>query len=311
MNKSRLLFQCILAIAFSACLAGPLSAQDTAPSVHMLVTAEARKGTDVPDISRADVMVFEGRDRDQIVDWVPQGANSPVELYILLDDASNFSLGRQLDELAKFINAQPPSVKIGVAYMQNGMAKMQQGLTTDHELAAKALRLPTGIPGINGSPYFSLSDLIKHWPSSNARREVLMASDGIDEYYGPGNPDDPYLSATIDDCQRAGVLVYAIYTPGAGHEGHSYWQSYWGQIYLSRLASDTGGESYYIGYTGSPVTFTPYLEDMQRHLNHQYLLTFIPKPKKKSGWQRVRVATEVSNAELVSANKVWVQAEPQ
>lgn len=51
---------------------------------------------------------------------------------------------------------------------------------------------------------------------------------------------------------RAGVTVSAIYTPGVGHFGHSYWQTYWGQIYLSQLADETGGEAYYIGFSGPP-----------------------------------------------------------
>jgi hypothetical protein len=163
--------------------------------------------------------------------------------------------------------------------------------------------------GINGSPYFSLSELIKHWPESTARREVLMVSDGIDRYYGSGDLLDPYLSAAIEDVQRAGIVVYAIYTPGVGHYGHSYWHTYWGQIYLSKLADESGGESYYIGFNGPPVTFTPYLDDLDHRLTHQYLLSFTAKPQKKNGWQPVKVTTEVPNAELVSASKVYVPAE--
>jgi hypothetical protein len=166
-----------------------------------------------------------------------------------------------------------------------------------------------GIGGINASPYFSLSDLVKRWPESSDRREILMASDGIDRYYGSGDLQDPYLDAAINDAQRAGIVVFDIYTPGAGHIGHSYWQNYWGQIYLSRLAEETGGESYYIGFTGGPVSYDPYIEDMGRHLDHQYWLTFLAKPPKKSGWQRIKVTTEVSNAELVAPQKVYVPAE--
>ena len=68
-------------------------------------------------------------------------------------------------------------------------------------------------------------------------------------YYGTGDLQDPYLEQAIDDAQRAGILVSAIYTPGVGHFAHSYWQTYWGQIYLSQMADKTGGEAYYIGFT--------------------------------------------------------------
>jgi VWFA-related protein len=312
MNVSKGLVNAVLGLALCASIPGSVCAQNTATEgypARLLVTVEARHGSDVPEVDRRDVMVFEGHDRDQVTDWVPaQGDNAALDLFILLDDGSNASLGRQLEDLRKFIDAQPTSVKVGVAYMQNGTARVQQELTSDHALAGKALRLPLGIPGINASPYFSLSDLVKHWPASIARREVLMISDGIDNYYSGHDQDDPYLGAAIDDAQRAGIAVYAIYTPGEGHQAHSYWQSYWGQLYLAHLADDTGGEGYYIGLSGSPVSFSPYLDDMERQLSHQYFLTFNTKPQKKNGWQQVKVTTEVHNAEMVYPHKVYVSA---
>ncbi len=293
-------------------VAGTISAQNATPngaSVHMVVTAEARHGSDVPEITQRDVMVFEGHDRDEVTSWIPaKGDNAALELFILLDDGSGINLGTQLDSLRKFIMAQPASTKIGIAYMQNGTAKVAQAPTGDHALAAKALRLPLGVGSADASPYFSLSDLIKRWPQSAARREVFMATDGVDLYYGVRDLQDPYLDAAIDDAVRAGIIAYAIYTPGAGHIGHSYWQNYWGQIYLSRLTDETGGESYYIGFTGGPVRFDPYLEDMENRLAHQYLLTFNAKPQKKNGWQRIKITTEVPNAELVSTHRAYVSA---
>jgi len=312
MNKSYCLLSAIVGFAMCLCITGSVYAQNAGTQgvpAHVLITVEARHGSAVPEIGPRDVMVYEGHDRDQVVDLVPaQGEHAALELFILLDDGSNSRLGSQLEDLRQFISAQPPSTKVGVAYMQNGIAKVEQNPTSDHALAAKALRLPMGIGGINASPYFSVSDLVKRWPESSARREVLMASDGIDRYYGSGDLQDPYLDAAIDDATRAGIVVYAIYTPGAGHFGHSYWQNYWGQIYLSRLAEETGGEGYYIGFTGAPVSFDPYLDDMGRHLGNQYWVTFNAKPQKKSGWQRIKVTTEVSNAELVAPHKVYVPA---
>src|SRR5712672_3492186 len=68
-----------------------------------------------------------------------------------------------------------------------------------------------------------------------------------------------------------------------------------------------GGQAYFLGFE-TPVSFAPYLEDLSRRLNHQYLLAFLAKPEKKPGLQRVRVKTEVKNVELVAATKVFVPA---
>jgi hypothetical protein len=46
-------------------------------------------------------------------------------------------------------------------------------------------------------------------------------------------------------------------------------------------------------------------------LAHQYLLIFLTKPEKKAGMRRVRLQTEVPNAELVAASQVYVPAAPQ
>ena len=308
-KKNRFLRMAVF--AFLAFMARNAAAQQPASTsgvpVHMVVTVEARKGEEIPIINREDVMVHEGRDRDPVTDWIPAtGEHAALQLFILLDDGANATLGTQLDDLRKFINAQPDTTIIGVAYMRNGIAQIIQNPTSDHALAAKALRLPLGLRGANGSPYFSLSDLVKRWPATTARRSVIMATDGIDLYYGTGDLQDPYVDEAIDNALRAGITVSAIYTPGIGHYGHSYWQTYWGQTYLSKLADETGGEAYYIGFTGPPVSFTPFLDDVGKRLNRQYLLTFLARRPKKAGWQRVRLMTEVPNADLVAPRRVWV-----
>ena len=104
---------------------------------------------------RDDVMVYEGHDRDRVTAWVPlQGDHAGLEFFILLDDSSSVSLGSQLEDLRQFINAQPPTTKIGIAYMQNGTAQVVQNLTSDHAAAAKALRLPMGNPGASRESVF-------------------------------------------------------------------------------------------------------------------------------------------------------------
>jgi hypothetical protein len=314
MNKYGFMANAVLCLAVFMCGGASLSAQQapaaTGVPVHMVVTVEPHHGSDVPAVNREDVMVFEGKARDMVTEWIPaQDDRAALELFILLDDGSSDSLGNQLKDIAQFISAQPDSAKIGVAYMQNGIAKIVQDLTSDHAQAAKALRLPMGMRGTNGSPYFALSDLIKRWPQSTARREIVMATDGVDLYYGSRDLSDPYVAEAIDNAQRAGIVVSAIYTPGVGHFGHSYWQTYWGQLYLAQLADKTGGEAYDIGFTGSPVSFVPYLDDVTHRLSHQYLLTFLATPPKKAGWQPVKLRTEVSRVDLVSADKVYVSPE--
>jgi len=298
----------LAALAFSShTVESRVPAASTVP-VHMVVTAEARHGTDVPVITREDVTVNQGRERVQVTDWVPlEGEHAALQLFVLVDDASGATLGAQLEDLRRFILSQPPSTAIGVGYMRDGTVDILQNLSGDHALAAKALRLPLGTAGALASPYLSIGDLIKRWPESPVRREILMVSDGIDRFGGVG-PTNPYVDTAIEQAQRAGVIIYAIYATGIGHFGHTYWRFFWGQNYLSKVTTETGGEAYFLGYD-TPVSFSPYLDDLTRRLTHQYLLTFLAKPGKKPGLQPVKIRTEVPNAELVAADMVYVPGE--
>jgi hypothetical protein len=61
-----------------------------------------------------------------------------------------------------------------------------------------------------------------------------------------------------------------------------------------------------VGFTGPPVAFAPYLDELGDRLSHQYLLTFLAKRQKKAGWQRVRLMSEIPKVDLVAPKRVWV-----
>lgn len=297
-----------MAAAFAMSGVRLLASQSATPlvPVQMIVTAEARQDEKVPVLNQGDIAVFQNDERLQVSSLVPaQGSQAALELYVLIDDASATSLGTQLDDLRQFINTQPATVSIGIAYMRNGTVQIAQALTTDHANAAKAVRLPLSYGGASPSPFLSLSDLVKKWPPSPARHEVLLIGSGIDPLGGA--MVDPYLDAPIEHAQRADIVVYAIYTPAAGHGGHSSWRIEWGQNHLAQIAEETGGESYMLGFQPL-VSFAPYLADLADHLSHQYLLTFLMKPANKPELQTVRLASEIPNADLVYARKVYVPA---
>jgi hypothetical protein len=234
-----------------------------------------------------------------VTGWVPlRGARAGLQLVVLLDDSSRGNLGLQLKDLSNFVNGLPPATQVAIGYMRNGSANLVQNFTNDHAQAAKAFRLPSGSAGINGSPYFCLSDLVKHWPGgdSNVRREVIMVTDGIDRYSGGRfDPEDPYVRAAISDAQKAGVIVYSIYFRGMGRLDRSFAGTNGGQNYLTMVSGDTGGKVYLEGF-GNPVSFAPFLSDIQRKLQNQYELSFASPAK--SGLQPIRVKTSQPNTRL-------------
>ena len=275
--------------------------------VSMVVTVKARRGAEMPSISGESVIVNESRARAKVTDWVPlQGDRAGLELFILLDDSRDTSRGTQLEDIRRFMMTQPATTKIGVAYMQEGGLRIMQSLTVDHALAASALHVTLANLARSTSPYNALSDLIKQWPAGKDRREILMISSGVDEVNGDSGPDrnDGYVDAAIEEAQHAGVVVFAIGTSGeeldSSHVGR-------GKSYLSQVAEETGGESYY-RQSGPSTSFVPYLDDATQRLSRQYLLTFLAKPEKNAGMQSVKVRTDVSHMEIASAERVFVPA---
>jgi len=142
--------------------------------VSMVVSVEAKHGGEVPAINREDVRALHGNTRLRVTDWVAlQGDQAELELFVLLDEASDPNIGMQFDDLRQFMSGQPATTAIAVGYMRYGTVDIVQKLTKDQAQAGKSLRLPLG-SGVSASPYLSMSDLMKHWPESAARREIFL-----------------------------------------------------------------------------------------------------------------------------------------
>ncbi len=279
---------------------------DTVP-VSVVVSVEARHGKEVPAIDhKEDVRVLEGRERLRVTDWIPlQGDHADLDLLVLIDEATGAAVANQFDDVRKFMQAQPSTTAIAIGYMEFGTVHLAQNFTKDRDAASKALRIPIGADAAGNSPYLSITDVIKHWPQSKARHSIFLVSDGIDPLQ-PGISDS-YLDQAIETAQRTGTQIYSIYASREGHFGHSLWRINQGQNNLSQLTDKTGGESYFQG-EDTPVSFGPFLDQFADRLNHQYRLTFLIKPDKKPSYKHVRLETEVPNAELVTADQIYVPA---
>jgi hypothetical protein len=261
---------------------------------HAICTVEGRHGAAPPAVTSDELTVELDRKPARVETWVLlRGDAAALELYIVIDDGTDTELGLQFESLKRFIREQPATTKVGLAYLRNGAANIVVSTAAGRKAVEKALRLPSGQPGIAASPYMGLSDLFKKWPAANARREVLLISSGTDPWSSP-DPQNPYLEKAIADAQRGGIAVHSIYYPGAGHLGHSYSRINWGQSYLSELGDATGGEAYWQGSL-SPVSFDPYLKDLAEQLRNQYLLT-VERTGSKSGLQPLRVTSSSSSA---------------
>jgi hypothetical protein len=294
-----------ITLAMLAAIPGIAAAapNDTGASSQMVVTARPNKGANQPaTLEASEVTVLLGNASLPVVSLERlAGDAADMQLFILLDDSTRTaSLGTQLRELKTFIEASAVKTEIAIGYMRNGSFGLVQPFTADHAKAASALRLPMAIPGENGSPYFALSDLVKHWPSKQPtrRRAVLMLTDGVDRYYSAATTDDPYVNASIHDALKQGVMVYSIYLQGAGAFGRNGWGANIAQSHLLEVSEKTGGQAFFQGLS-DPVSISPFLMELDNCLDNQYLLTV--EVLNEKGLQPVKLRTEVPNVKLSSA----------
>jgi hypothetical protein len=234
-------------------------------------------------------------------------ANSPVELVLLLDGGSRTSLGSEFSEIESFVKEMPPNSKMAIAYMDSGRAAFSSQLSSNAADVLKGLHLSTGFPGSNASPYFCLSDLAKNWPSHDrtARREVLMITDGVDNYDRRYDPEDPYVETAVNDSVRAGLVVYSIYWKDMGRANNTWYETNAGQNLLLTVTQATGGNSYWEG-VGNPVSLQPFLQDLRRRLSNQYELNFTAPSNGKPEVETMKVELKVPSAKVASPQKVLV-----
>jgi hypothetical protein len=278
------------------------------PSQMVVTIRPAHPGSAAPaSLQASDVMIAQGNANLPVVQLQRlAGQLSDMQLFVFLDDSTrSASLGTQLPELKQFVNSLPASTQVAIGYMRNGTFALSQAFTADHREAANALRLPTAIAGENGSPYFALSDLVKHWPSKQAtdRRAVLMFTDGVDRYYDMSSVDDPYVDSAVRDALKGGIAVYSVYLRGAGDFSRFGRATNLAQSRLMEVSDQTGGYAYFQGF-GDPVNIAPFMDDFRNRLANQYKLTY--DAKSAHGVQAVKLKTELPGLKIEAPTRIYV-----
>ncbi len=310
----RVLFAACLSTAIF-CAAPPVFSQANSSAtvpVTTTVTVLGPKFTPAPPISKQDVTAYSGKERLNVTRWVPaQGPAGALQLAVVIDnDASELGVASQLSDIKNFISLQSKDTAIGLFYAMYGSVQVAAPFGANRAAVAKALRPPLGLrSGDSPSIYLSLSDLVKHhWPSGAARREVLLISNGVDEL--DRGPESPYVQSAVEDVQKAGVVVHTIYTGGSIRFGASLHGQY-AQANLEELTEGTGGYGFFEGIT-APVSFAPYLNQLNIVLHNQYLLTMaVPRSEKESEKEKgervgIEVRLEERNLEVKYPKQVLV-----
>ncbi|HUA82868.1 MAG TPA: hypothetical protein VMB85_03350 [Bryobacteraceae bacterium] len=296
-------FQKFLGVAlFCPLIAWTQSQSSEGIPVQMVVSVGHFYSEQAPVPTRENLTVSEGLADAQVLEVTP--VRSPLELFMLVDQCSSCEPGSKFEELQKFLLSQAPTTRIGVAYIKDGKLQIAVNPTTDRDRAIKGLSAPEGSKPSN--PFVALADLIRQWAPDSARHVVLMISNGLDPAGSQGLRNAP-AEAAIEQAERAGVMVFAMYHPSADYATADWSKLYDGQVQLAHVATETGGEAYFLGFGPMP-SLAPFLADLGDHLANQYQVQFLARPGAAGNFAEITVKSTDSNVEIMAPSRVWVPA---
>ena len=257
--------------------------------VTVPVTIRVKDGE--AELQNIDLSIHEDGEPQTIISVRGIGTNTPITLAVLIQEDLVPSVGNDIKDLAEFIRKLPKGSRVMVGYLRTGSLQVKQRFTNDLEKAASALRPPTG--SANNSPYnpyVEVVEALKRFEGQPlGRRAILLVSDGLDISRGidSSSPTQSVdLQRAVNESQRRGVAIYGFYAPTIVAASNPSLVSN-AQSSLLRLSDETGGIAFFQG-TGAPVSFVPFIRELNVALQKQAALTYLSTHLGK-GFHRLEV----------------------
>jgi len=245
----------------------------------------------VGELQNIDLTVSEDGEPQTILSLRGIGTSSPITLAVLIQEDLVPSVANETKPLADFIRGLPRGSRVMVGYLRTGSLQVRQKFTTDLERAASALRPPIGFANAGPyNPYVEVIEALKKYEAQPlGRRAILLVSDGLDISRGVDSSSPTQsvdLQRAINESQRRGVAIYGFYAPTLIAASNPALVSN-AQSSLLRLSNETGGLAFFQG-TGAPVSFDPFIRELDVSLQKQAALTFLSTHLGK-GFHRLEV----------------------
>lgn len=260
-------------------------------TIPLTIKINSRQLESDDELQNIDLTVSEDGEPQTILSIRGIGTNSPITLAVLIQEDLVPSVGNEIKSMAEFIRGLPKGSRVMVGYLRTGSLQVKQKFTNDLEKAAKALRPPSGFASSGPfNPYVEVIEALKKFDSQPlGRRAILLVSDGLDisrgiDSSGPTQSVD--LQRAVNESQRRSVAIYGFYAPTVLAATNPLLIAN-AQSSLNRLSNETGGHAFFQG-TGVPVSFDPFIRELDVSLEKQVALTFLSTHMNK-GFHRIEV----------------------
>jgi hypothetical protein len=269
--------------------------------VTVPVTIRVKEETEF-ELQNVDLTVNEDGEPQTIISIRGFGVTSPITLAVLIQEDLVPSVGNEIRDLAEFIRKLPRGSRVMVGYLRTGSLQVKQKFTNDLEKAASALRPPVGFASASPyNPYVEVIEALKRFESQPlGRRAILLVSDGLDISRGVDSSSPTQsldLQRAVNESQRRGVAIYGFYAPTLVAASNPGLVSN-AQSSLLRLSNETGGLAFFQG-TGAPVSFAPFIRELDISLQKQAALTFLSTHLRK-GFHRIEVKSSTPGVRVSS-----------
>lgn len=250
------------------------------------------------ELQNIDLSIIEDGEPQTLISI--KGTNSPIMLAVLIQE-DLISVQNEIKPLADFVRQLPKGSRVMVGYLRTGSLQVRQRFTNDLEKAAKAMRPPSGFASASPyNPYVEVIEALKRFEGQPlGRRAILLVSDGLDVSRGVDSSSPTQsvdLQRAINESQRRSVAIYGFYAPTAvaaanpGLAGNA-------QSSLLRLSNETGGLAFFQGL-GAPVSFDPFIRELDISLQKQAALTFLSTHPSK-GFHRIEVRSSTPGVRVL------------
>jgi VWFA-related protein len=260
-----------------------------AKPVTVPVTIRLREQKREVEMRFVDYVLKEDGDVQTLLSF-RKASDNPITLAILIQDDLVSSVSLETKGIANFVRHLPPGSRVMIGYIRTGTLDVRRKFTADLEKAAAGLRSPMGLASASPfNPFVEVIEALHRFDSQPlGRRAIIVVSDGLDTSRGadsssPGQSLD--LQRAINEAQRRSVAVYSIYAPSAN--GSATLLGANGQSCLERLSKETGGRAFFEG-TGAPVSFDPFIKEIDASLSMQIALTYLSTHPEK-GFHRLEI----------------------
>jgi VWFA-related protein len=260
-----------------------------AKPVTVPVTIRVKQPTREVEMRFVDLVLKEDGEAQTIL-AMRKPSENPITLAILIQDDLVSSVSTEARGIANFVRRLPPGSRVMIGYIRTGTLDVRRKFTADLEKAAGSVHPPLGLASASPfNPFIEVIEALRRFDSQPlGRRAIIVVSDGLDISRGadsssPGQSLD--LQRAINEAQRRSVAVYSIYAPSANGSASLLGAN--GQGCLERLSKETGGRAFFEG-TGAPVSFDPFIKEIDTSISMQVALTYLSTHPEK-GFHRLEI----------------------